>query len=647
MKHTFSISISKTRGRDRRHGNLTWNFGEVSAFVNHVQCLQAKARNYSAANRRNTLTAPSEKTIRERIESELQKISESGSYTFDNPTYEAFDIVIKGLEENGIENAKPEDITLLVCLMLKKPTSGKKSTHEEECLDLLAKSSLPSNTRSELKELLQSPLGIWNESLSAQHFTIESRKQYAEYKNHASTIAFCLSAAHNAKSETIYSDSSLIEKAKEFKKAISDLGQVTLSQLFHCANPDYFAVSATTTSVFWQLYKFLGFRLGDIEKVENYFALSSDSRNYLQDNFPHISNLRVYQTIASIKAIKKYLKAWGTERTKMPTSDSSIDPNDEKSPKSSFAKNTILYGPPGTGKTYSTVKKAVEICDSNFYDAHSENDDLLKKKYDELTDTGQIVFTTFHQSYGYEDFIEGIRPDLKSQDGILRYTLEPGIFKKLCDVAKDNTGKNYVIVIDEINRGNVSRIFGELITLLEESKRLGAEEAREAYLPYSGEPFGVPQNVYLLGTMNTADRSLTQLDTALRRRFDFVEMPPEPELLDSANSPTEVDLQKLLEAINKRIERLYDREHMIGHSYLMKLGSFEDLKAAFSKKIIPLLQEYFYDNYQNIRDVLNDDFIEKSSDTFQIVNPEKWEIKSFTKIYEPMQEDELEQEQQS
>ncbi|AMP64498.1 hypothetical protein A0W68_00710 [Campylobacter jejuni] len=186
--------------------------------------------------------------------------------------------------------------------------------------------------------------------------------------------------------------------------------------------------------------------------------------------------------------------------------------------------------------------------------------------FDEYVKNGQIVFTTFHQSYGYEEFVEGIKPiidnDENSQE--VKYDIKDGIFKKLCKKALDN-----IIIIDEINRGNVSKIFGELITLIEPSKRIGEKEELKVTLPYSGEEFGVPKNVYIIGTMNTADRSITSLDTALRRRFEFVEMMP--------------------------------------------------LKKVFQNKIIPLLQEYFYNDYALINAVLNDNgmiFEDKKDDKY-------------------------------
>ncbi|WP_257938540.1 type IV methyl-directed restriction system, component McrB [Campylobacter lari] len=438
--------------------------------------------------------------------------------------------------------------------------------------------------------------------------------------------------------------------------------------------------------------------------------------------------------------------------------------------------NQILYGPPGTGKTYHTIDKALEIISKVEKIQIPSKDDRInrKKLFDEYVKNGQIVFTTFHQSYGYEEFVEGIKPEFDKKE--LKYKVKPGIFKKICNkaldkeikiatnediyidrnskvwkislganaslrsecfeknkicigwsdipknkderflnlgsndknsiisfveymqigdlvcvfntsttikgigvitsdvkysedeeyqtyrevkwiskdneinilnlnsdkilvqktvyelyrinpndllekikssnlndlkIVEDNTKKNFIIIIDEINRGNVSKIFGELITLIEPSKRIGEKEELRVRLPYSGEEFGVPKNVYIIGTMNTADRSITSLDTALRRRFEFVEMMPDISKLGNIEIKSEnteksiIDLQKLLTAINTRIEYLLDREKTIGHAFFIDVKNLEDLKQVFQNKIIPLLQEYFYNDYALIDAVLN------------------------------------------
>ncbi|QIL91996.1 AAA domain-containing protein [Microbulbifer sp. SH-1] len=460
--------------------------------------------------------------------------------------------------------------------------------------------------------------------------------------------------------------------------------------------------------------------------------------------------------------------------------------------------NQILYGPPGTGKTYRTTSLAVEIADPKWFSAYASAESgataraALKQRYDELVAERRIVFTTFHQSFAYEDFIEGIRAETDDQ-GALQYSIQEGVFKQLCEAADakitrqsseviDLKGRKvwkmslgntlageediyqeclensyvllgygeaidfshcnnrdsvraqfdasnsretaqsdypitsvhmfknqisngdivvvsdgnhkfraigeitgdyqflgseerpfyrqvrqvkwhrqyepslpreqlfkkslsqmtlyelrpstidmdklaqllaprdvheqeqrpYVLIIDEINRGNISRIFGELITLLEPAKRKGADDAREVVLPYSKEPFSVPSNVYVIGTMNTADKSLAQLDLALRRRFSFAEVAPEPKLLAGVTAYG-IDIGEMLAVINQRIEVLLDRDHLIGHSYFMPLLNASgaearemELACIFENGIIPLLQEYFFDDWQRISWVLND-----------------------------------------
>lgn len=388
-----------------------------------------------------------------------------------------------------------------------------------------------------------------------------------------------------------------------------------------------------------------------------------------------------------------------------------------------FPLNQILFGAPGTGKTYSSKKIAVDII-NGIKDRTREEINL---EYEKLVDAKQIVFTTFHQSLSYEDFIEGIKPVIDENDDGLKniiYEVKNGIFKEIClnagkkesvivannfddswnnliekvknEISKGNllkigaweyglstkdslkyssvnspsqysftiTKQNildtyqnrkarpsgafqkdmieiveymkanfnlsdykeneklesnipYVLIIDEINRGNVSAIFGELITLLEEDKRKGNKEHIKALLPYSQELFSVPNNVYIIGTMNTADRSVEALDTALRRRFSFVEMQSNPEILANVDCGN-IDLKYLLQTINKRIELLIDKDHQIGHSYFIGINNLENLKVVFRDKIIPLLEEYFYSDFGKIGLVLGGGFIyeEKYSVSF-------------------------------
>jgi 5-methylcytosine-specific restriction endonuclease McrBC GTP-binding regulatory subunit McrB len=385
--------------------------------------------------------------------------------------------------------------------------------------------------------------------------------------------------------------------------------------------------------------------------------------------------------------------------------------------------NQILYGPPGTGKTYETIYAALQILDPAAAAAYKQVDDdkaaspaqrlaaraALKTRFDELAAEQRVRFVTFHQSFSYEDFVEGLRAS--TVNGQLQYRVEAGVFKQICDDASATpesvnldalldafieqvaeepqmlhtaTGKQFlvsygegnttltcepqagkaatkasvslehirallagkllhrpnwpsyvrgiaehvrkqpsspaanlvpsaaglphVLIIDEINRGNISRIFGELITLIEPSKRAGADEALSVTLPYSKDSFSVPDNVYIIGTMNTADRSLAGLDLALRRRFSFSEMPPRPDLLDGVMVDG-VNIGQMLRVMNQRITVLLDRDHTIGHVYFMPLQAAPTLAALadiFRQKILPLLQEYFFEDWERIRWVLND-----------------------------------------
>ncbi|WP_312956907.1 AAA family ATPase [Stutzerimonas nitrititolerans] len=232
-------------------------------------------------------------------------------------------------------------------------------------------------------------------------------------------------------------------------------------------------------------------------------------------------------------------------------------------------------------------------------------------------------FVTFHQSYGYEEFVEGLRPvlDGDTATGEIQYEIRAGAFKDLCRKARSAPDQQFAMVIDEINRGNISKIFGELITLIEADKREGAVNAVSVTLPYSGESFSVPANVDIIGTMNTADRSLALLDTALRRRFEFV--PVMPDARDEPGAPLAglrvslgeqvIDVPRILDAINQRVEVLYDRDHCIGHAYFSALAQVPDgderfvaLQQVFSTRILPLLEEYFFEDWQKIRLVLAD-----------------------------------------
>jgi hypothetical protein len=277
-------------------------------------------------------------------------------------------------------------------------------------------------------------------------------------------------------------------------------------------------------------------------------------------------------------------------------------------------KNQILYGPPGTGKTYRTVNHALSIIEkmtlTDFNSSMSnKNRKELTEKFKQYKKNGQIEFITFHQNYAYEDFIQGLRPDVNRAGNGLSFEKKDGVFKKIADRALEEyksvkeKSKNYVLIIDEINRANISRVFGELITLIEEDKRYGQVNEMEATLP-SGDPFCIPPNLYIIGTMNTADKSIALLDIALRRRFEFIKVYPVTELVDK-------QFRNLFEKLNLQIRKEKGPDFQIGHAYLMsKNGDTPDIKEVMNNKIIPLLYEYFMNDGNAVKDILTESGIE-------------------------------------
>lgn len=260
--------------------------------------------------------------------------------------------------------------------------------------------------------------------------------------------------------------------------------------------------------------------------------------------------------------------------------------------------NFILYGAPGTGKTYATAEYAMAIIEkrevSLAQKTLSERAALMAK-YKEAIKEGRITFTTFHQSYGYEDFIQGLRPDTKN--GGLNFVPVDGVFKRIADEAINHGDKDYVIIIDEVNRANISKVFGELITLIEGDKRWGEINALSVTLP-SGQAFAVPNNLFIVGTMNSADKSISLIDAALRRRFEFIEVVPNADLI------ADKVLKTVLERINAALyDELDSTDLLVGHAYFM--GKTEkDLCDIMNHSIIPLLYEYFYDKSKSVEKIV-------------------------------------------
>lgn len=541
--------------------------------------------------------------------------------------------------------------------------------------------------------------------------------------------------------------SKLDEKTHEEVKArwlpnttFTSIMHASINRVFAMSDPEHFTSVVSEKKYFPKLYKYLA----DLLPIDKNYKNWASANIAIKSEINKLVNKDSIELNVLLWELAEYL--YDNNDRKITFEDvhrkdlcemSKLAPKIERQPI-----NQILYGPPGTGKTFHTIEAAVKAAEPTFYldlnidqlkGVTQEQRAQLQSKFKELSDSKRIRFVTFHQSYGYEEFVEGLKAEC-NDEGQISYCVEAGIFKQICQDAKSSNAEHqqfdsaleklkelcsdeqnplrvktsnksefdvvyrggktflldpvsagrscgysaslenikklyltgnkdsiynisyvrglleymrehlnlapisqhekqiqpYVLVIDEINRGNISKIFGELITLIEPSKRKGAEEALEVTLPYSGDIFSVPDNLHIIGTMNTADRSLAMMDTALRRRFDFVEMMPKPELFKNRKIRN-IDLTKLLTTLNNRIEVLYDREHTLGHAFLFPVYNEQDedkafqlLKSAFKNKIIPLLEEYFFDDWNKIRLVLGDNqkeaalcFVTKHEDNYE------------------------------
>lgn len=395
----------------------------------------------------------------------------------------------------------------------------------------------------------------------------------------------------------------VIEQLKELKNdensGLDKTPHLLVRRAFSAADPERFFTIGTDHDLD-RFARLMRDRFGDVvleDGKDSWIEKNAQLRSYFLSKGIPADDLAVFNTFADYFYKRLQIELNG----------------DVEPPRA--VKNVILYGPPGTGKTYTLKNEYFPRYTSNAEGQHEDSESSVQR----------YEFVTFHQSYSYEEFVEGIRPTLGSEDesaGDVSYELRQGVFRRICERARsDSSGNRYALFIDEINRGNISKIFGELITLIEDDKREGAANELSVVLPYSGDSFSVPRNLDIYGTMNTADRSLAHIDTALRRRFTFRELMPEPELLQTTNlKGGEIDLSRMLGALNSRIEALFDREHMIGHAYFLR-GKGETIDSSelpdiFEHKIIPLLTEYFFDDWSKVRVVLADDRASKQDQQF-------------------------------
>ena len=542
-------------------------------------------------------------------------------------TYELMREVInayRNMEDLSLCDYKDLNLVYLMCVgTWKQGLDAKKKT--------VADSHLPDREKNRIKDLLDI---LWVRAQNREYKNCETKdtnfgmfgtgfysfQNKADKRSSREFIQMCIDIMDMSDDDEIFS-----RCEKTLNENFHGMRAASASMVLHCLKPMTFPIFNSNMGA-ENIYVY--FNIGIKHKTELYAYIKNVRMvKAFRDQYFKVKNYRIFD-----------IAAWDLSKATQYIDDEAMQERgmlqEMKQNNKKFDKNLILYGPPGTGKTYNSVIYAVAICDGKSVDELTDYDAVMAR-YDELKKAGRIAFTTFHQSYGYEEFIEGIKPiiDEKKQD--IGYTIEPGVFKEFCENAKSAVrtknddfidAEPHVFIIDEINRGNISKIFGELITLIEDTKRSGMPEATSAILPYSGDEFSVPANVYILGTMNTADRSIALMDTALRRRFQFIENMPDSDVLRKihADKVEDLDVAAMLDKINERITFLYDREHTIGHAFFTGLkdnASIETLQSIFEKSVIPLLQEYFYEDYQKIQLVLGDNA--KSDDSLKFVLDKK------------------------
>lgn len=397
-------------------------------------------------------------------------------------------------------------------------------------------------------------------------------------------------------------DYDLLQNKELLLESIKD--SYSIEELGDILNEMYINASNKTTAI-----HIFGIKYGEIIKRNGYSSASIIECTSIDSsyNVEVSKGVRIYESILNNEYGVKFCE---DDMHQVNNSKIKILPSFPKRSQKTYSLNQILYGAPGTGKTYSTAQYALAIIENKrLTDVKTDTRFDVMNRYNSFIENGQAVFTTFHQNYGYEDFIQGIRPDISSNEMVFK--IYDGVFKIIAEKALMNSNKNYVIIIDEINRANISKVFGELITLIEDDKRWGEENAVSVTLP-TGDIFVIPNNLYIIGTMNSADKSISLIDTALRRRFQFIEFLPDINLI------SDTKLKEVFKKLNDCIEeQLNSSDLLVGHSYFMG-KSIDDLGEIMNQNIIPLLYEYFFDDKAKveaqIKHAINDtNYIVKSA----------------------------------